>query len=310
MQSNTKKLSSLITLSLLTLSPLTLFADVEEGDWALQKVVPPANKGPFSVSANYDATGGAKFDDEPYDDDKLKYAQGNVTGAVVVYYNPTYDEGALVSLGYTNVHLDWDHNPFFDQKTFQTINVTIGGFTKRLRDWDLKALLTANIDIRPWNCNYINYDLTLWGKYSYCQDISLHFGIIAQTGMKMDRVYPILGFDWKITPDWTLDFVFPIDMGLYYNVTKEWSVGVAARFFDYRNRLKDHELLSKGVFRYQSTGAELAVNYDNDDNITADLHGGMILGGHLRIANQHNNHPHRLKFKTAPYAGGAVSIRF
>lgn len=287
-----------------------LFADIEEGDWALEKVSPPAQKGPFSISANYDATGNAKFSKKRLEDDKINYAQGNITGSVVPYYDEPHKEGMLVGIGYTNVHMDWNHNPYFDQHTFQTVNITLGGFSERLCNWDWKGILVANMNTAHWNCDYVNYDLTLWGRYSYTKDLGLHWGFIAQAGMKMDRVYPIIGIDWTINEDWKLDLVFPIDMTLSYHLTKDWSLALAARFFDYRNRVNEHETLSMAVFRYQSTGAEFAIEYDNDQNITASIHGGMILGGHIRVANRHNQHPHRLEFKTAPYGGAAVAVRF
>lgn len=305
-----KKYLSILSSSLFLFCPLILSADIEEGAWTLEKVSAPVQKGPFSISADYDATGNAKFDHKKFKNDKIRYAQGNITGSVIPYYDEAHKEGMLIGLGYTNVHMVWNHNPYFDQHTFQTVNVTLGGFSKRVCDWDWKGIAVANINTAYLNCDYVNYDLTLWGRYSYTETIGLHCGFIAKTGMKMDRVYPIIGIDWTINQNWTLDLVFPIDMTLSYHLTKDWSLAVATRFFDYRNRVNKNETLSMAVFRYQSTAAEFAVEYDNDDNITGSLHGGMILGGHVRVATRQNQHPRRLKFKTAPYGGAAIAVRF
>lgn len=304
-----KKFLPFIAASFL-ISSASIIAEIDETDWSLEKVTPPTNQGPFSLSANYDTTGNSKFKKNIFDDQHIRYDIGNITGSAVLYYDAKYKEGALISLGYTSARINWSHNPFFDQKHFQTLNVSIGGFTSRLGDWTWTTLITANIDTTEWNNLYTNYDITLWGQYAYCKDINLHFGFIAQTGMKMDRVYPILGFDWKINTDWKLSFVFPINMSINYLITKELSVGLAARPFDYRNRVNRKEELSRAVFRYQSMGGELGVNYDNDTNITANVHAGYILGGHLRIASQHNRHPKRLKFGSAPYVGAEAAFRF
>lgn len=298
-----------ILASLIAFSPL-MAADIEEGDWSLEKVSPPARKGPFSISANYDATGNSKFDKKSLEDNKIRYAQGNITGSIIPYYDEAHKEGALFGIGYTNVNMVWNKNPYFSQHTFQTVNLTLGGFSERLCNWEWKGLAVANMNTSYWDNDYTNYDLTLYGRYSYTENFGIHCGFIAQTGMKMDRVYPIIGIDWTINKDWKLDLVFPIDIALSYYLTEEWSLAVAARFFDFRNRVNKHEPLSMAVFRYQSAGAEFAIEYDNDENITGTIHGGMILGGHLRIADRHNEHPKRLKFKTAPYGGANIAVRF
>lgn len=300
-----------ILASIIAFSPLSLVAaDIEEGDWSLEKVSEPAQKGPFSISANYDATGNAKFDKKELKDNKIRFGQGNITGSVIPYYDEAHKEGALVGLGYTNVHLVWDENPYFTQHTFQTVNINLGAFSQRLCNWEWKALAVVNMNTAYWDCYYINYDLTLYGRYTYTENFGIHCGLIIQTGMKMDRVYPIIGIDWQINDDWRLDLVFPIDMSLSYYLTKEWSVALAARFFDFRNRVNKHEDISMAVVRYQSSGAEFAIQYDNDQNLTGTLHAGMILGGHIRIADRHNEHPKRLKFKTAPYGGANIAFRF
>jgi len=301
----------LLLTACLACSSSSLFSEIEEGDWELEKVDDPSNdKGPFAFSGNFDATGKSKFDSDHHKDEKVSFMLGNATGAFIFYYDKRYCEGALVSVGYTYANLDWKDNPFFDTKNYNSLNLSLGGFTYRLKDWFWKTLLTANIDTNEWDTDYTNYDITFWGRYNYCESIGLHIGFIIQTGMKMDRVYPIIGFDWKISQNWKLNLIFPVDMSLAYYITKAFTVGVAVRPFDYRNRATEHNPIPMAVFRYQSLGAEFAVNYDNDSWITANLHVGEILGGHLRVATRHNEKPKRLKFKSAPYAGGALVIKF
>lgn len=301
-----------------------LYSQLEQGDWALEETQPftddmtpppvePEDKkqqGPFAISANYDFIGKAKFDKDFYDHQSVAFQLGNVTGSFIFYYDECHKEGVLMALGYTYANLDWKQNPFFDTKNYNQLNITLGAFSARMRDWFWKAAFTANIDMREWDTDYTNYDITLWGRYDYCRDIGLHIGFIAQTGMKMDRVYPIIGFDWKINTKWKLNAVFPVDMSLAYYYTEALSVGAALRPFDYRNRAGNDEPITMAIFRYQSLGSEFFVSYDNDSWITANLHAGAILGGHVRVATWHNKHPKRLKFNSAPYAGGAIAIKF
>lgn len=290
--------------------PMVMMAQIEEGDLPLQEIKPQSNQGPFSASASYDATGKSKVTKHRYDDEHVAFDLANVTGSFIFYYDKKHREGALVSLGYTYARLDWTHNPFFKEKDFQTLNVSIGGFTYRACDWFWKGLFTANINTKEWGCDFSNYDLSLWGRYTYSEAIGLHAGLIVQTGMKMDRVYPIFGFDWTINDDWKWKMVFPVDMALVYSFAKNWSADLAIRLFDYRNRVDSRGSLPYAVFRYQSGGAEFGVTYDDDSFISANIHAGVIVGGHLRVANRHNQHSKRFHVGSAPYAGGSVAVKF
>lgn len=304
-----KKYLTILAASFVLSSPFCLFANLEDDDYGSEEITKP--KSPFSVIASYDAIGKSKFSKKRIDDQHIRFSEGNVTAALGFYYNEEYDEGAAVSLGYTFTQMQWKENPFFDQDDFHTLNVNLAGFTRRVCNWYWKAIVIMDIDAREWDItDYSTYDMILWGRYQYCKDVHLHIGIVGQTGMKMDRVYPILGFDWKINRKWMLNAVFPMNVSIAYSITEELSVSLAGRSFDSRQRVGKDEPLSKAVFRYQNIGAELGMTYDNSSWIEANIHAGATLGGKLRIASRHNKHPKHFDFKSAPYVGGELTMKF
>jgi hypothetical protein len=210
------------------------------------------------------------------------------------------------------VHLDWTNNPFFEQQNFGELIVGLGAFTKRIPNWLWQAQVTMNMDTehRNWNL-YTNYDLLLWGRYTTCNpDINLHVGFWMQTGMKIDHIYPIIGFDWVFAEDWKLNLVFPMNVSLVYTMDDSWSIALAGRFFDIRRRVGRDEPLSQGLFQYHNVGAELAVNYKLCDWLHANVHAGYTLWGKYKISNRENKHPTHFDIDSSWYAGGQLGVNF
>lgn len=305
----------LITLSL----PLfTLYADndndVDLSDYSsvnISKVEKKAESAsPCSVNVLVDAVGKAKIKNGFFEGDKIEFSEGYVEGGCIFYYCPAYKEGANAALRYTATNIKWSNNPWFEQQRFNTLSLTLTGFSSRLHRWFWRGQLAVNVDANQWNMSeYANYDALLWGRYEYCKNIGLHLGLIVQTGMQMDRVYPILGADWTMSKHWKLNLVFPVNVSLEYSFNKKWSVAIAGRNFNSRHRAGPRECFKKSLVRYQNVGAEFAIKYE-DKKMSANIHAGTTLGGQLRISDQHNHHPHHLKLKPAPYAGAEVSVRF
>lgn len=289
---------------------LSAAADIYVEDLSAQHIREKTSGGPFTAKISGDYIGRADF--KHHDFSHLTFATGEVDLSFVYYYEPCYKEAANVGLTYTRTRLDWKFNPFFTQKDYDMISLNFGGYSQRLKDWTWRAQVSINFDnIEYWNLeDYMNYDLLLWGRYAYTKDVGIHIGVLALTGMKIDRVYPILGFDWTIDCHWKLNIVFPMDIALVYTINEAWSVAVAGRIFDQRHRVKKDQFYSEGLWHYTSSGAELAVKYNPTQWISANIHAGGDFGGHLKVANRHYRHGHRLRFEGAPYAGAEVDINF
>lgn len=270
--------------------------------------------GPFRFDLNYNAYGRTKFDKKKFRHEHFTYSDFNIQGTMIVHYNKCYKEGISLTLGYDRTFLNWKKNRYFHQHKFNTATFSVQGFTKRACDWLWIASAGINIDTDHFDINqYATYDFLLWGRYDYstCPDVGVHVGFLAQTGMKIDRVYPILGFDWKINEKFKLNAVFPVNISAVYHYDCNWSFELAARTIDSRHRVGNHNRYKKGIFEYRAVGAELGANYEYDNWLEVNLHAGVLLGGMLKITNQRHKHAHHLNIEGgAPYAGGEVQVNF
>lgn len=292
-----------------TFSVSLLTAQIDVKDIGSETIIEP-KQGPFTLYVDFDAIGSSKINHGFYKGDKIRFAIADAELSGIFYYCPAYHEGANLSISYTYTTIEWHNNPWFNQNHFNTLSISLGGLSKRLYRWFWQGQMTINLDADHWNIDdYATYDLILWGRYTYCDHIGFHVGFIAQTGMQMDRVYPIIGADWRVSPNWKLNLVYPVNVSLEYLVNERWSLALAGRSFNTRYRIGKHEAFSKSVVRYENTGAEFAIKYHRAD-MTANIHAGTTLGGKFRVANRHNDHPHNYKLDPAGYVGAEVDVRF
>jgi hypothetical protein len=266
---------------------------------------------PLTLSVDFDSIGDSKIRKGFFKDDEVKFAIAQAKANAIVYYCPAYSEGATIGVVYTYTSFHWDSNPWFNQQFFNTLSFRLGGFSKRLPRWFWQGLIGINIDANQWNLNeYATYDFILWGRYEYCRHIGVHIGLIAQTGMQLDRVYPILGADWQMSKQWKLNLVFPVNVSLEYLINDHWSIALAGRSFNSRQRIGPrHESQPKAVFRYDNTGAEVSVRYEKA-NMAVNVHVGSTLGGRFKVANRHNDHSHTYNLDSDAYAGAEAAIKF
>lgn len=213
-------------------------------------------------------------------------------------------EALSTSFSYTLTNLGFDGNPFFGEKIFNTLNFSIIGFSSRMSNWDLKAQAKINMNIlHLGNTDYYNYDLYLWGRYHYNSKIGLHAGALVATGMNINRFFPILGFDWQVTPSWQLNVIYPVNISLQYTFNCNWKVSLAGRYFFSRNRAGEHHRFPKGLYFYRAIGSELAVNYIYNSRFIANLRCGYTFATKLTVADKNYKQKERFSPNASPYVG-------
>lgn len=303
-------------LSCLMLTTSFLSAEVGSNfdyELTLQSLEQPDDdkKRPFKVEASYDYVGRSKINKHNFRGQNIKFAEGFAEISAVYYYNPKFEEGLTAHFSYTNTLMDWDDNPYFDKSHFHNYNFKLGFFTKRACNWLILGFVQLNLDAdHPDIGEYATYDGLLWARYDFCQNWNIHLGLVALTGMKIDQVFPVIGFDWKPNQKWTINAVFPVDMSIEYHLTPNWTVELEARVFNSRYRVGKHENLRKGLFLYRNTGAELGIDYHYASWLKVNAHVGYAFGGELKVANRHYEHKRHIDFDGAPYAGAEVGVRF
>jgi len=267
--------------------------------------------GQFTIDLNYDRVARSKFTRKRHKKQNISFGVGQASAGFIFYYDKEVKEIATIEAGYTNTDIHWKENPYFHKKDFNVATLSVGAVTKRICRWLWKSKLAWNIDMdHPNFSEYSTWDFIGWGRYSYTDDIGIHLGLIVMTGMRIDHVYPILGFDWKFNEKWKVNAIFPLNISVVYAFDDNWSLDLAARGWETRNRVGKNEKLSKALVQYSNTGIELGANYDLGHRVHANIHIGYTTGGRLRIADKNNHHHHRLKFKAAPYAGGEIQLNF
>lgn len=285
--------------------------DIDQGPYGSETLPSPQETAyPFKFSANANFIGKAKFKKDKQKGQHLQYNDEEVNARLIYFYNPDYKEGAYLTLGYNHTHLKWNENPYFEKHDFRVASLTLGAFTHRICNWLWLGALDINVDTDHVDFEYTNYDALLWGRYAYRSDLGVNIGLIVETGMKIDHLYPIFGIDWDISEKWKLNLIYPVNVSILYQFSKNWSISLAARAFKTRNRVGSHEPLPKGIIMYQNTGAEINLEYDEEEKLSANIYGGYTFGGTLKIANRHYEHKHRFPFKSAGYVGGEVGVKF
>jgi hypothetical protein len=309
-------------LSLFTLGmTLPAFAELNQDNYTSENLLAKSalheegEGSPFSIDLSFEGTGKSKFEHDrckiPLNDVEFDIAE--LDASMVFHYNECYKEGLLATVAYTYTRIKWD-NPYFSQNHFDTVSLAIGGFTERAENWLWKGEVRLNADVDYFDISdNLFWNIVLAGRYAYTENIGLNIGFIAFTGMKIDRFYPIIGFDWKINESWRLDLVYPTNIALTYSLSEQWSFDVAGRAFDERHRVgksKLHEW-NKGLIEYRAGGIEIGVNYKTcNGNWLANVHVGEILGGRVRVATKGHHNLKRYTFKNAPYVGGEIAGRF
>lgn len=287
-------------------------SDVIDGDFGLEDIDSQKKQpGPFRMEGEVDFIGKARINKKGFEHQKIGISTGYGAANMAFCYIEHAREAYAAGVAYDFSQLRWKENPYFDQKTFQQVSFLLRFFSNRLPDWIWRGELAVNVDADRWDFNeYVNYDVVLWGRRKYTDRINLHLGMIVQTGMKMDRLYPVIGFDYAINKLWQLNAVFPVNISLEYSYNKYLTGAVAMRFFDIRYRVNPHENLSKGLFSYRDSGVEFALLYKDDPTLEGNVHVGSTLGGLLRISNRNNKCPKHFKLDPALYVGGELVWSF
>lgn len=294
-------------LFLVLLSPLFADYDLENvSGWEIER----RDFCPYHFEVNGDFVGDSKFTKDSVEGDHIRYGTLEVEFEVAGCYDSCRSEGFDVALSYKYSALDWDCNPFFDRRDFNTACVTLLAFTHRFCNWSWVGQFTYNIDANKWGfIDYSSYDWLAWGCYAWREDIGLHLGVYGQTGLRLPRILPVLGFDWRFHNFWKLSAVFPLNISLSYALDGCWSMALRGRWWSDRHRVGAHEHLSKAVWRYTNYGVELASSYLSGC-LYADLHGGCAFGGNVKVAHRRGKHAHTLHFKPAAYFGGSIVAAF
>ncbi len=216
-----------------------------------------------------------------------------------------------LGVGYGNTGIHWKENPAFHEQNFQDVSATIGVTSSCFDNWLWRSNLVARFNASATQVpTYVLYTGSMWGRYTLSRCFATHVGFIFETGLHKTKVWPIFGFDFKYNDCLKFYIVYPFEASINYAVCGPWSIEAATRQFRYRQRARKDEPLPRALFEYRNMGGELRLVYDLPPGVSANIHIGQTFEGDFVVADQNNHHSIHYKFKTAPYIGGELSLKF
>lgn len=294
---------------LLFLLPALIWADYDLKNVSGWDIHPASGR--YNVDWSADFVGDSKFTKDSVRGDHIRYGTWEAEVEAVAYSNPCQGEGANIALSYDEDYLDWECNPFFDRRTFNTGSLSLLFYTQRIPHWSWVAQATYRINANNWGfLEHTSYDWLVWGRLAFREAIGLHVGLFAQTGLHLPLILPIAGFDWQIADDLKLSLVFPVNLSLDYTIDSCYTLSLRGRWWSSRYRVGEHEHFSKAVWRYTNFGLEGATLYNWNCWLYADFHAGCTFGGRVKVAHRRGRSDHTLHFRPAAYFGGEIVANF
>ena len=210
------------------------------------------DKPTYTVDVEFLSTGDAKFKDVGITNQHLNFQKWQALSSYTHHIGSHH--GLVFELGYSSDKFDWKENPAFTESTYNSLNFGIGTFSSALTNWLWKGGLYASVDTEEFDfTHYALYSGTLWGRYTYSDNIDIHIGIHGNVGMKKDEVYPIIGLQYSPDNRWKLNLVYPQNLSAIYSLNDLWSVSLIGEFFKNRHRVsKNAGTMSGGAIRHDS----------------------------------------------------------
>lgn len=267
---------------------------------------------PWHLFAEYAQVGKADFRHSDAPCSHVKYSEG----AISLYYSKFINDQNFVTfeLGNNTLYFDWDENPRFRGKRYNTAIASVAFVTTQER-W--RWIFNPGATVDPSSFNFGNtgvYYGLVWGRYAYSQTLGFHIGAFGFYGIKNGYALPVLGIDWNFKPNWRLNLIFPLVSSLEYQITPNWVALLAIDTFGgpYRFPRRAHHGINgfeNGIFDVFSSGVEAAVNYVRN-RLKIEVGAGWNFGGRIHIKNQHNQRGKSFHYKDAPYGQANLAFTF
>lgn len=264
---------------------------------------------PFSVSGGYLPVCRTHLRTPGLEDKFLIYRQWDLAYAATFPCNEI--AGFIFGAGWIGTEVNMQDNPAFNEKTFNYVNLSIGGFTRAFPDWTWTATLAAFFDSAVFSLiDYTLYQGVLWGRYTLCKWVELDFGLIIEAGLKKTEVWPIFGFVYTPFPNWRFNAVYPINISIEYDFLTYWTAAGSVRFLRNRHRVAQENPISQAIFEYKDTGAEFDLTFKPFDWFFIKGFAGSTFKGDLKVTNRNDRHATHFKFNGSFYCGASSVLSY
>ncbi len=290
----------------LTLATVLLSASLYATDYTfLNSDMFVREKKVFHFEADYGHVGAAKVTTGNAFGTKTHYSEGNAS----VYFSHFLNkENSLTwQAGATYLDLGWDKNPNFHKNEYTYGIGSLTWISHSVQQW--RFVINGGVAVDATTFNFPHsavYYAMLWGRYAQTENLGVNLGFFAYYGAKNGYVLPILGIDWKLSPHWQFNAVFPIDASLNYHFAKNWVTSIVATSLGgpYRFPRRIHGGVGRyddGIFKVYSTVVEWDLYFVQKNCFELGIGGGWNFGGWIQISDEHNHHKRYYDFNGAGY---------
>ena len=123
-------------------------------------------------------------------------------------------------------------------------------------------------------------------------------------------VFPIIGIDWRITPQWRLSNENQPGLYLSYTPNERWRFSVGARYDRREFRLEDDNFVPKGIGRDEQVPVTFGVDYSPEPTITFQLRVGAMVYQNLQVRDQNRNKLVDTGVDPALFLSGGLVLKF
>jgi hypothetical protein len=268
----------------------------------------------FHLEADYGQVGSAKVTTDPAFGTKTNYGEGNASIYLTHHLNP---ENSLTwQFGANYLDLGWSGNPLFTKNQYTYGVGSLTWVSNSIQKWRFVINGGVAVDATTFEFGKSGvYYTMLWGRYAQTENIGVNLGFFAYYGAHNGYVLPILGIDWKMTPKWSFNAIFPIDASLNYHFAKHWVTSIVATYLGgpYRFPRKVHGGIGNyddGVFKVFSTVVEWDLSFVFENLIEIGAGGGWNFGGWIQVSEYNNHNKQYYDFNGAGYARLFATLTF
>ena len=263
---------------------------------------------PFMFSSNSIYFFEENIKDAPYEQQKVSASKGDLTARI--QFPLPCDMAGGVDFTYEGFNLDWNENPYFRQKHFESLGISAALVYFGCEGWMWRGAFRVTGPTNEGSFyRYTQLQAFLWGKWCYNDCWDFHVGLIGRSGLENEQVLPLIGAEYKMSC-WTFSAVFPMKMGIEYRLNSLWSLNLLGAYFSERHQVTNVEPSPNAIFRYRNIGAFFDVTYSNEDCHSLTLFVGKGFTSRLEIMDAGGRDIETIKIEAPWFIGTKAQVTF
>lgn len=143
--------------------------------------------------------------------------------------------------------------------------------------------------------------------------IGFGFGLIDQLEDESVRFFPTIIFDWKLSPEWSIESSttsLGSGLDLVYTYSRGFQAAVGGGYLYRRFRLDDEDIVPDGVGEVSAANIRGRLTFRPDPRFRIDVTAGVLVFGEIRVEDERGSSIRHEDFDPGFHAGISFEIRF